>query len=64
MALVDSLGGLCLAAAALAQPAAATDDWRYRVQPGDTPLTLSEDWLDGRYGWRICSSTAWPTRCD
>ncbi|TXI19505.1 MAG: LysM peptidoglycan-binding domain-containing protein [Roseateles sp.] len=50
--LVGLLGGLCLAAAALAQPAAATDDWRYRVQPGDTLVSLSEDWLDGRYGWR------------
>lgn len=35
-----------------AEPGDPGGDWRYRVQEGDTLLSLSEDWLDPRYGWR------------
>lgn len=43
--------GYCLVAGA-AEPVPAAADWHYRVQPGDTLLSLSQDWLATSYGWR------------
>lgn len=47
--------GLLLTAAAAraqAQTQAADADWRYRVQPGDTLITLTENWLAAPRTWR------------
>ena len=35
-----------------AQAEAADADWRYRIQPGDTLITLTEDWLAPPRTWR------------
>ncbi|MCE4557297.1 FecR domain-containing protein [Roseateles cellulosilyticus] len=37
---------------AFAQTEAADADWRYRVQPGDTLITLTQSWLAPPRGWR------------
>lgn len=45
--------GLMLCCSALrAQPEAADADWRYRIQPGDTLITLTEAWLAPGKTWR------------
>lgn len=46
--------GLLLAAmgAAQAQTESANADWRYRVQPGDTLITLTDAWLAPGRSWR------------
>jgi hypothetical protein len=41
-----------LIATAVADPAAGDVDWRWRVQPGDTLIALSEAWLEPPHGWR------------
>jgi hypothetical protein len=44
---------LCLAAGgAVAQAAAADADWRYRIAPGDTLITLTDAWLAPPRTWR------------
>jgi hypothetical protein len=35
-----------------AQADGADADWRYRIQPGDTLITLTEAWLAPPHGWR------------
>ncbi|MFT7776793.1 FecR domain-containing protein [Roseateles sp.] len=35
-----------------AQPDAADADWRYRIQPGDTLITLTDNWLAPPRSWR------------
>lgn len=35
-----------------AQPAGADADWRYRIQPGDTLLSLTDAWLEPEKSWR------------
>ncbi len=40
------------AAALQAQPQAADADWRYRIQPGDTLITLTDAWLAPGKTWR------------
>lgn len=47
-----ALGLWLIATAALAQPEAADADWRYRIQPGDTLITLTENWLSPPRTWR------------
>ncbi|PTT90934.1 hypothetical protein DBR42_04900, partial [Pelomonas sp. HMWF004] len=42
---------LC-AGALQAQPQAADADWRYRIQPGDTLITLTDTWLAPGKTWR------------
>ncbi|MGQ3050892.1 MAG: FecR domain-containing protein [Roseateles sp.] len=39
-------------AGAQAQVESADADWRYRIQPGDTLITLTEAWLAPPRGWR------------
>jgi hypothetical protein len=43
---------MALAGAASAQPQGADADWRYRIQPGDTLITLTQDWLAPPWTWR------------
>jgi hypothetical protein len=43
---------LAVAGTAAAQPQGADADWRYRIQPGDTLITLTEDWLAPPRTWR------------
>lgn len=43
---------LAAAGATVAQPQGADADWRYRIQPGDTLITLTEDWLAPPRTWR------------
>jgi len=43
---------LAVAGAVPAQPQGADADWRYRIQPGDTLITLTEDWLAPPRTWR------------
>lgn len=43
---------LTLAGAAHAQTEAANADWRYRIQPGDTLITLTQAWLAPPRTWR------------
>lgn len=38
--------------AAQAQPQTADADWRYRIQPGDTLITLTDSWLAAPKTWR------------
>ncbi|MFG6430894.1 FecR domain-containing protein [Roseateles sp. LYH14W] len=47
-----AMGLLLCSGWAGAQAQAADADWRYRVQPGDTLLTLTEDWLSAPRSWR------------
>ncbi|MGM9485361.1 FecR domain-containing protein [Roseateles sp. NT4] len=46
------MGLLLAAAAAHAQGEAADADWRYRIQPGDTLITLTDAWLAPPRTWR------------
>lgn len=45
-------GLLMLGGWARAQTESAGADWRYRIQPGDTLITLTEAWLAPPRGWR------------
>ncbi|MDR7269985.1 hypothetical protein J2X20_002643 [Pelomonas saccharophila] len=47
-----ALGLLLVGAAAQAQTEAADADWRYRIQPGDTLITLTDNWLAAPRTWR------------
>jgi hypothetical protein len=43
---------LLAAGAAQAQPQGVDADWRYRIQPGDTLITLTDNWLAAPRTWR------------
>ncbi len=43
---------LLAAGAVHAQPQTADADWRYRIQPGDTLITLTDSWLAAPRTWR------------
>ena len=47
-----ALGWLLASAALRAQTEAPDADWRYRIQPGDTLITLTENWLAAPRSWR------------
>jgi hypothetical protein len=47
-----AMGLLLCSGWAGAQVQAAEADWQYRVQPGDTLITLTEGWLTPPRGWR------------
>ncbi|MFN3862366.1 MAG: FecR domain-containing protein [Roseateles sp.] len=47
-----AMGLMLCCGATRAQPEAADADWRYRIQPGDTLITLSEAWLAPGKTWR------------
>jgi len=45
-------GALLAACLAQAQPQAADADWHYRIQPGDTLITLTDQWMAAPRSWR------------
>lgn len=47
-----ALGCLLASAGLRAQTDAPDADWRYRIQPGDTLITLTETWLASPRSWR------------
>lgn len=47
-----ALGWMLLCGSLRAQTEAPDADWRYRIQPGDTLITLTEQWLTPPRTWR------------
>lgn len=47
-----ALGWMLLCGSLRAQTEAPDADWRYRIQPGDTLITLTEQWLTPPKTWR------------